>query len=154
MKHQISKVALIATFAFIGVGFAGTQQAKATGCPNVNCNVCDANQTARYADCNAILPSGATPYKCTKTIKSSYVHCDSTGKAQPVCVNCDGQCPGNRYIVEADTYTMDCPQCFFYGPAGEQEQDTGSVSPCQEIVPQFNKGAYGNCDPNVAIASG
>lgn len=37
MKHQISKVALIATLAFIGAGFAGTQQAKATDCGTPNC---------------------------------------------------------------------------------------------------------------------
>lgn len=32
MKHQISKVALMATLACIGVGFAGTQQANAAPC--------------------------------------------------------------------------------------------------------------------------
>ena len=38
MKHQLSKVATIATLAFIGIGFAGTQQAKAGDCPKFNCD--------------------------------------------------------------------------------------------------------------------
>lgn len=44
MKHQISKVALITALAFIGVGFAGTQQAKAGDCAS-SCESDDCTRT-------------------------------------------------------------------------------------------------------------
>lgn len=65
MKHQISKVALIAAFAFIGAGFAGTQQANAGTCPPVNCDsfICDEDQTE-------VLSTSAPGYYCKKCLGS------------------------------------------------------------------------------------
>ena len=48
MKHQISKVVVIATLAFIGAGFAGTQQAKATSCTPDYCSGDSCTYTTVY----------------------------------------------------------------------------------------------------------
>lgn len=85
MKHQISKVALAATLAFIGFGFTGTQQAKASDCSNQNCN-------SSCAACDGILTNPRIEEYTTTSA---------------VCVNCDGHCPSHFYKVHVVKHYCD-----------------------------------------------
>lgn len=80
MKHQISKLALIVTLVFIGVGFSGTPQAKAEDCPPINCGKKDVKVT----------PSGTCTTEPPELIT--------------ICSECSG-CDKARYLRKRDRVT-------------------------------------------------
>lgn len=90
MKHQISKVALMATLAFIGAGFAGTQQAKAADCPSDDCNFGeDLITPCQIPDLKDVLGGAMVGYSIPVVVRSSG---QIVAERNLGCFDCDGDC--------------------------------------------------------------
>ena len=101
MKHQISKVALIATLAFIG--FAGTQQAKAGGCEDKK-DICsyDGLDVCR----SRAVPA---PYntKDSRVVSSPTTFPTGSQSEDGGCRDCHGDCRPNPVTFRVNYYRCD-----------------------------------------------
>ena len=132
MKIQIVKVALMATLAFIGAGFAGTQQAKATDCKPDSCQ--DAFETT-CTNCKAhdIIELGFKVGYCT-VVNSDVV--PSTFTAY-ICKDCDGDCLPNK---RREKYTnKQCTKtCYQAGEGGRMDKDVKKFWCGQKMKIQYH----------------
>lgn len=88
MKYQISKVAIIATLAFVGVAFTGTQQANASDC---------GKSPAEPSTCDNFCPDGRL---------SSSGPLSGIPDDKPVCKDFNGDC--TFHYVDYSTRYYNC----------------------------------------------
>ncbi len=120
MKHRISKVALIATLAFIGVGFAGTQQAKAGPCMPDYCggDSCTYTTVIGADGISYSSPCPEPPASCVRGTPLVERYLSGTG-----CLDCFGTCAPtmrDKYVQDTTCVsasgngTVTCPDFHCY----------------------------------------
>lgn len=112
MKHQISKVALMAALAFIGVGFAGTQRANA---------FCTSSCTSDDCALNPMDYLGDALSGCTTSSTNNSGPGASGGRYE--CAVCGSDCKAHYYYRAYQNKTK-VISCLGFPP-------NAPLNPCQ-----------------------